>query len=272
MYSHYGVESIVGANLRRMSWFLDMGAGWQGPQAAEAARTGHDLMIAWQPSAAGHPIPFSEILSGQRDAALASFFAKAAAYPRTVILRPFWEMNANAATYSLNYRGPDRQVQNAAEWIKTWRYLVTLQRRVGGARIRWFFCANGSDVGPVTMEQYYPGTSWVHEIGFDTYNDDWAPWTDFDDKVLPMYRRLTAIDSRSPVTIGEIGCKESGAPPGQSKATWSRKMFLSTRFSRLTNVCFFNADKEEDWRLYSSGSALDVYRQYLPLAPGGLRS
>lgn len=263
--SHADLETLVGAQLKRESWFMDFGAGWQSTPANAAAATGHDIMIAWQPASGGTPIPFSDILAGTWDSALTSWFTSAKNYAGTVIFRPFWEMNANAAAYSMAYTGADKQVTSTAQFISTWRYIVNLQRSVGGTNIRWFFCANGSDVGAYPVESYYPGDAYVDEVGFDTYNETtYASWTSFDDKLAPMYARVTALNSVAPVTIGELGSIESVS--GETKATWSTNMFLSLQFPRLRTVCFFNAIRGIDWRLNSSSGSLSVYQQYLPLA------
>jgi len=270
VWPHYGLESIVGAHLGRMSWFQDMGVPWLDQQAAEAAHSNHDIMIAWQPSAAGRPIRFSDILAGHWDTYLTDFFQHAANYPGTVILRPFWEMNASAGAYSLNYTGPDRQVDSTTQFIATWQYLVKAQRAVGGTQIKWFFCANGTDTGPNRAEQYWPGTEFVDEIGFDTYNDDRGPWSSFEDRVTPMYGRLTQLAPHLPMTIGEIGCTETGAPVGESKSSWTEQMFLSELFPQIRHISFFNAhaDGNPDWRLNSSTASLATHQRFLRRAPG----
>lgn len=265
---HYGLESIVGAHLGRMSWFQDMGVPWLTKEAADAALSGHEIMIAWQPSADGKPIKFGEILEGHWDENLTAFFRAAARHPRTVIIRPFWEMNSSAPAYSLNYPKIDRQVDSLAQFIETWRYIVNVQRSVGPG-IKWFFCANGTDTGQNRAEQYWPGTDFVDEIGFDIYNDDRSPWASFNDRAKPMYDRLVRLAPDLPVSIGEIGCRETGAPEGESKSSWTQQMFLSESFPNLTNVCFFNAHKDgqPDWRLYSSADTLRTYRFFLSRAP-----
>lgn len=270
VYPHFGLESITTARLPRMSWFQDMGAPWPTNQAADAARTHHALCIAWTPSAYGTQVSFDRILSGEFDSLLRKFFSNAAKHPRSVTIRPFWEMNCSASSASVDYRNGPRLVTSVNQFKDTWRHLVGLQRQVGATNVKWFFCVNGSDVGTHRMEEYWPGAEYVDEVGLDTYNDDWSPWADFDVKVAPMYTRLAALDPYLPISIGEIGCKDYGAPPGQSKASWSEKMFLSSQFPRLRHVDFYNRNQGIDWRLQSSGSSLAVYRKYLPQATSGL--
>lgn len=270
VYPHFGLESVLRAHLRRMSWFQDMGAPWLDQQAEDAAASDHDLMIAWDPVSADKRIAFSDFLQGRWDDHLTSFFGKAAEYAGAVVIRPFWEMNSSGSPYSLDYTGPNRQVDNIDQFVDTWRHLVQLQRGIGGSRVRWLFCANGTDTGKVPMEAYWPGAQYVDEVGFDTYNDDWGPWASFEDRVRPMYERLRHLAPDLPVSIGEIGCKESGAPAGESKATWLRGMFQSREFPALEHISFFNADKGIDWRLNSSDEALEVHRWFLQRTRGAV--
>lgn len=269
VYPHYGLESLLRAHLRQMSWFQDMGADWLDQQSQDAAQSGHDLMIAWDPVSGNQRIKFGEILAGQWDNHVTAFFRKAANYPGVVTLRPFWEMNSSGSPYSVDYSGGERQVESTEHFIATWRHLVKLQRAVGGTRIRWMFCANGSDTGAVPVEAYWPGAEYVDDVGFDTYNDERRSWTSFDDLVAPMYSRLEKLAPGLSVHLGEIGCKEAGAPAGHSKGLWVREMFQTRSFPRLASVSFFNADKGVDYRLDSSADSLAVHRWFLQRAPGG---
>jgi mannan endo-1,4-beta-mannosidase len=261
------LERTVGAHLPTMSWFQDLAVPWLRIEADQAGETGHDLCIALEPADDGRPIPFAEILAGRWDAHLDGFFAAAATYPGRVSLRPFWEMNTPVPTYSVTSDRPTGQVRDVEQFRSTWRYLVDRQRQVGGSTVQWMFCVNGTDVGGVAMEEYWPGASHVDVLGLDTYNDVWTPWTPFDDKVAPMYERLVALAPGRPVVIGETGCREGhGDEPG--KASWVREMFLSREFPQLTEVLFFHADRRSDYRLTSSPAALAAYQEFLPLAGG----
>ncbi|MDP9407434.1 MAG: hypothetical protein M3P95_06100 [Actinomycetota bacterium] len=258
--AHYDLEGAVGGRLPVMSWFQDWGPGWLERQAADAAASGHSLVIAWEPSRDGRPIPFPDILNGRYDDYVRGFFAGAAAHPRPVVVRPFWEMNGNWAAYSV--ASPNRAVTSVDEWKATWQHVVRLQREVA-ANTQMMFCANGSDVGGVPVEAYWPGVEWVDRLGLDTYNGQHGPWRDPAALIAPMYRRLTALHPRAPVALAEIGCREARHGEGQSKADWLRQLFTERGFSRVDSVLWFHSDKEEDWRLTSSQQALHVSQQYL---------
>lgn len=262
--SHQDLESLVGAKLQPQSWFYPMDLSLPESQLTNAQSTSHDIVIAWEPRQNNVPIPFADILAGQWDAHLTAVFQRAAQFSGTIIFRPFWEMNANAAAYSMAYNGSDKQVTSLAQWIDTWRYIVNLQRSLGSTNIKWFFCANGSDVGSYTMEQYYPGHSYVDYVGFDTYIDDWDVWKNFSNKISAMYTRCRAMAPTKYVALGEISCKEDGAPAGTSKAEWIADMFYTLRntatFPHLKYLLWFHADKEKDWRANSSPDSLKAWQ------------
>jgi beta-mannanase len=268
---HDALEAQVAARLRRTVWFQNMDVAWLDTQAAAAAAQNHVIEIAWDTGAA---VTMSAILAGTWDATLDAFFQKAKAYPGTVVLRMWWEMNTTAGRYTMGYTGSDKTVTSLAQWKSAWQYVYNRAKVTNGTtNVRFFYCANGSDVGAYTVEDYYPGSAYVDEIGFNTYNETtFSSWTKFDAKLGPMYKRVTALHTTAPVTIGEIGSVES-APAGTSKAAWSTEMFTSWSFPRLTQINLFNVDQTgtggNNWKVDSSPASLAVYQQYLPLAVNG---
>jgi endoglucanase len=66
--------------------------------------------------------------------------------------------------------------------------------------------------------------------------------------------------TRKPVIIGEMASSEVGG----NKAAWITSAYLRelpARFPRLVAVVWFDEDKETDWRVNSSASALAAYRR-----------
>ncbi|MGB7587663.1 MAG: hypothetical protein WBM00_03030, partial [Solirubrobacterales bacterium] len=73
------------------------------------------------------------------------------------------------------------------------------------------------------------------------------------------YTTLTQLSSK-PVIFAETSSGETGG----SKAAWIREGFLRTipqQFPRVYAVIWFNAVAEEDWRINTSPSALEAYRE-----------
>jgi hypothetical protein len=64
-----------------------------------------------------------------------------------------------------------------------------------------------------------------------------------------------------PIIISEIACTEQGG----DKAAWISDAFdaLKTRYPRIKAFTWFELNKETDWRINSSASALTAYRSAL---------
>jgi Glycosyl hydrolase family 26 len=262
---HYALEAEIGAKLSRMVWFVDMDSGWPAAAATQAARTGHTPVISWDVGR----IALAEILDGRQDDLLDAFFREARQFPGKVVLRMWWEMNADAARYSLAYPGADRAVSSLAQFKDAWAYVYMRAMVVNGAtNVSFFFCANGRDIGPFTMEDYFPGEAYVDQIGFDTYNETrYGRWGSFAERMQPAYDRCAALHRFAPICVGEIGTVDSGGPGGADKAGWLRDMFQSSRYPRLRRMDFFSVKNESDWRIDQTAASLQVCRRYLPRAP-----
>lgn len=261
LLSHYALESMVGAKLSMMSWFQDWDTPWLTAQAEQAARTGHDIQLCWEPVRAGAPVLFSDILTGRYDDYFRRFFSGAAQFPGRVWIRPFHEMNGNWYPWSLA-KGPTAVVASAKQWIAAWQHLVSLQRSVSGDRVNWMWCPNNIDIGDVAAENYYPGAGYVDILGVDAYNG-YGNWQTPYELINPMYQRLVKLHTAAPVVVAEIGSREAKPTEPHSKSVWLQQLFTETRLPRLTHVNFFSVDKERDWRLNSSAQTLAVARKYL---------
>src|SRR4051812_48217061 len=47
--SHYALERMLGTRLPWMSWFFNWNVSWPTVGGEQAAETGHNVLIAWQP-------------------------------------------------------------------------------------------------------------------------------------------------------------------------------------------------------------------------------
>jgi hypothetical protein len=72
------------------------------------------------------------------------------------------------------------------------------------------------------------------------------------------YAEITALSTR-PVILTEVASSENGG----DKAAWIRNGFMITipfLFPRVVGVIWFNANKEDSWRIDSSEAALNAFR------------
>jgi hypothetical protein len=250
---HYALESQLGVRLPTMSWFLGFDGGWPAAQAAAAAQTGHDLLLAWQPAHRdGSPIYYQEILDGTYDTRMVKFFQAAKDFPGQVTIRFAHEMNLGQLVQSVANKNPCTGDLNV--WLDTWRALVDTQRSIGGDNVKWQWCVNSLDINGPAAESYWPGGDYVDSIGIDAYNG-YGPWTGPSALIKPMYDRVCKLHPTAEIWLTEVGCRAVTTGETVSKASWWRQLFNTTAFPRITKIVFFNANKERDWRIDTSDVA-----------------
>lgn len=273
---HYALETLVGTRFQQMSWFSTWGVAWPGAGGREAAQSGHDVMVAWQPTLAGRrPILFTDIVAGVHDAYLTRFFTAASRHPGKVTVRFAHEMNGRGYPWSAGFTGDTGAcLTTAAEYVAGWRYVVEFYRRLSRTwtdrNVRFAWCVATKDRGGVPLEEYYPGNDHVDILALDVYNGYGGYWASPRGLLAEPYARLTALSKAKPVWITELGCREPakaepGAPadPRRSKADWLNALFAMTDYPRLESVSFFHADRAHDWRLDSGAAALAACRAAL---------
>lgn len=274
---HEALEARVGAKLRRYVAFHDLpsvgGAdGWPQDEAEWCARTGHDLVIAWDIHTDIN-LNGDQLLSGAINAQLDSFFNKAKAFPNKVSLRMWWEFNdGNGRKVG---KKPTAWPGGYAQWRDGWRYVVDRAKATGahvsrGGNVTFFWCANGSDASGLRMEEFWPGAEYVDMIGLDAYNGHGAPWAEFADTIQPMMDRILKLPGASgkPLGIGETGSVDTN----NGKANWYRNLFMTTSWMDLKVIDFFSAVREADWRIDYPESLREVSAEFLQKAPQQAKS
>ena len=249
------LEQDLDHTLDIVQWFTNFDHTWDPEEVRKAALFGRIPMITWQPT--DHPL--DGILSGDDDAYLKEWARGAKTYGKAIYIRLMPEMNGNWVSWS----------GNGAKYIKTWRYIVDIFRDQGATNVKWIWAPNCMD-GPrddpsYFMESYYPGKNYVDVIGLSGFN--WGNvekihiWRSYEDIFLSAYTRLNKI-SDHPYWIVETASAEDGID-SQRKADWIKNMFTSQAFPKVEAVIWFNEDKEHDWRVQSSPSSLNAFREIL---------
>jgi hypothetical protein len=166
------------------------------------------------------------------------------------------EMNISASPW-----GPGKEGNVGSTYVEAWRHIVSIFRQEGATNVKWVWSPN-VDWGGVPFTQYFPGDEWVDYVALDGYN--WGNvgterWQSMSTLFGPSYATLTQLSTK-PVIFAETSSGETGG----SKAAWIREGFLHTipeQFPRVYAVIWFNAVAEQDWRINTSPSALEAYRE-----------
>jgi beta-mannanase len=258
--------AMVGTAPAIVMWYQDWahaGARDFDPAKMNAvAARGAMPMITWEPwdngGGANQPTYApSAIAAGQYDPFIHQWAHAAAAWGKPFYLKFAHEMNGNWYPWAVGANGT-----TGAQFIAMWDHVRTIFRQEGVRNVRWVWAPNVTYDGSAPFASIYPGDDAVDWVGIDGYNfgtsQSWSQWTEFVGVFGPSYDALARIASR-PMLIGETASAEIGG----DKAAWITKGLLMdapSHFPRLKAIVWFDENKETDWRINSSATALAAWR------------
>jgi hypothetical protein len=228
---------------------------WPTEQEIRDAETGHIVMVTW-----GSPEEepkLEQINSGYWDPWISSRAEAAKHWRMPFFLRPLWEMNGNWSAWDgLHSDG------NPSLYVSAWRRIWRLFQDQGATNTVFVWSPNHEDVPRAPWnhwKNYYPGHDFVGWVGIDGYNwGSCAPfsrWQDPGSIFAPIYNDYAG---RKPLMIAESASAEEGG----SKAAWimEARRQIKTDMPLVRAFVWFQQNKECDWRISSSQSALEAYR------------
>ena len=226
---------------------------WDEAFPTEAERwdlqAGRIPMISWN----GKGVTTETIAAGRYDALIKQRARATKALGQPVLIRWFWEMDGNKKA---EFAGTPE------EYIAAWQHIVVIFRNEGADNVSWVWCPNASAFNDGEAQKFYPGADFVGWTCADGYN--WAPgragdeYRSFKDIFGGFYG--WAVLQNKPIMVGEFGVQERN--PGD-KAQWitDAREAIRSDFPLLRAVVYFNSNKDYDWRLSTSDSAVDAFRQ-----------
>ena len=254
--------------------------GWCGKVLRAVAGAGATNYVALDLRWAGAPSPglLGAVNAGAADAELVRIARQLATVPGTVLLEPGWEMNGNWSDYRWQGVANGGDASAPARYRDAWRRVVGIFRANGATNVRWVFNPNAGN--PLTWRatgeshwnwyaNYYPGDAYVDYVGMHGFNAPTvfgAAWASFDllfdgESADRMLSDLAARFPTKPIILGEFASEEGA---GQAKAEWIRGAFRRLRtHPNVVGAVWFNMNKETNWRIDSSRSALAAYREVL---------
>lgn len=250
--------------------------GWAGRVVREIREAGSTNLIALDLGWGGAPAEglLARIANGEADGRLRAIAAGLAELREPVLLEPGWEMNGD---WSYPWQGAANGANRDAPalYVAAWRHVVDIFREAGAGNVLWVFSPNvgnpvaGQGVGAAHWNwyaHYYPGDAYVDYVGAHGFHAPtlWGgPYTDFTTLFDGPWadRLLSDLSSRfpdKPILIGEFAAEET---PGRDKGEWIREAFAALHgHPGVAGAVWFHMDKEADWRVDSSPSALAAYR------------
>jgi hypothetical protein len=219
--------------------------------------------------------PLDAIAAGAADAQLTAIARALAAFGATVLIEPAWEMNGD---WNYAWQGAANGADGEAprRYVRMWRHVVDLFRAQGAHNVLWVFSPNvgnpvaGAGRGPAHWNwygHYDPGSEYVDYVGAHGFHAPalWGgPYADFATLFDGEWadRVLSDLATRfpgKPILIGEFAAEET---PNRDKGEWMRNAYRVLQANpRVAGAVWFHMNKEADWRIDSTPSALAAYRE-----------
>ncbi len=253
-------QTSIGQNLAVVHWYV----AWPGAFPAADAETVHANgsvpLITWEPWITDAAGTLDAIAGGKYEAYVRSFFLAAKAWGKPLFLRFAHEMNGNWYPWDGEHNGG---AAGAEKYKNAWHYIYNVRKSTGAENVFLVWCPNNASLPGDPWNDfavYYPGDQYVDWVGLDGYNWGYSGWQSFDEIFSGAYRQLTALTAR-PLMIGEFASAEQGG----DKAAWIAEALnkIDSTYTGVKLFCWFNIDKERDWRLGSSDSAEAAFRNSL---------
>lgn len=230
--------------------------------------TGKTPLISWEPwnPALGvnqANFKLSNIVAGNFDSYIKNFADQLKNFGKPVFLRFAHEMNGNWYPWGGTVNG-----NSAADYINAYRHVHNLVSAQGANNVTWVWCPdtrsypniNGND-----LADFYPGNSFVDWVGLDGYN--WGSsragkrWESFSQVFSGGYGKVTKLTNK-PIMIAETASTEQGG----NKGAWisdTLAVQIPQRFPRIKALIWFNINKETNWDISSSSSAMSQFKNNL---------
>lgn len=254
------LEGKVGKNAAVVNFFIADTESFPQGRIDNVVANGSIPMVTMEFWSAQNGV--STITNGAKDSYLRTWAQKAKAHGKTIYLRPFHEMNGDWYPWNGTVNG-----NTPAQVVAAWRHVKQIFAAEGATNVKFVWCVNNDSVPATTANKasaYWPGDAYVDYLSIDGYNwgntRTWSSWKSFSSVIGPTYNEIKVLSAK-PMIIGETGCAEQGG----DKAAWIAGMFSSikTTYTRIEGVCWFNANKENDWRVESSAAALTATKNGL---------
>ncbi|HCA78516.1 MAG TPA: hypothetical protein DEP53_02160 [Bacteroidetes bacterium] len=274
-YGHDDFEALAQKKIAIEMFYT----GWPANRTPDFPKTQCDAIVqkdaiphvTWEPWVNGYPFPLDGIISGTYDSYIIGYANAVKSWAKPLFIRVGHEMNGdwypwggkNNGGGTLGGFGDPAKADGPERFIASFRRVRRLFDSVGVTNVSWIWCPNNGSAPAEPWNQpenFYPGDDVVDWIGLDGYNwgtsQTWSGWVSFYDTFKDIYSKFTSLSK--PMMIGEFASAEVGGDKGK----WIRDAYLFNKliFPRVKAITWFNINKETDWRINSTGSALSGYQ------------
>ncbi len=238
------LESKAGIHPGIVSWYTGLGTDFNVKMAVTASSHGMLPLV----DMASDAIPLAEITAGKYDGFFRNYAHAVAKYGGPV-----------AVDFDHEFNGPwwpwGAKHQTAAEFIASWRRMVTIFRQNGANNVIWVWNPNRSDSVTAPMRGWYPGDDYVTWVGLDAYflgvNDT------FNSVFARTLKELHAFTHRRILIV------ETAMNPGLNRVTQIKSLFAGLAASpEIVGFIWFDYSKYQghNWTIENDPTAVALLR------------
>ncbi len=251
------LQSKIGAKAAVLNFFIADSESFPAARVENAQSNGSIPMVTLEFHKTVDLRGVESITNGECDTYIRRFAQAAKANGGEIWLRPFHEMNGEWSAWC-GVVGNN----SAAKTVAAWKHIHDVFQQEGATNVKFVWNVNGlscPNTSANAIEKYWPGDAYVDYTSIDGYNfgnhASWSSWASPESIFGDAYRRINKLSGK-PMFIAEMACTSNGG----DKAAWMANFFanVKTQFPKLVGVVWFNADKEEDWRVEETPATLAV--------------
>jgi beta-mannanase len=255
------LESELNSNPDYVMWYVHWGGGYGAYNPADVQNViarGETPLITWMSddyTTSANVYTLQQIAAGVFDTYVRSWADNLRTVRHKVLLRFDHEMNGSWSKWSTGV-----SAQTPADYVAAWRHIHDVFAAEGVTNVQWVWSPNVAYTGSTPLPLLYPGDAYVDIVGIDGYN--WGPvdpfhtWQSFSQVFSPTIAQVQVITHR-PIIVAEV----ASGTVGGDKAAWISDFFATLRSTpAITAFVWFNANKEEDWRIDSSSATTAAFR------------
>ncbi|MEA3493282.1 MAG: glycosyl hydrolase [Candidatus Margulisiibacteriota bacterium] len=254
-------QTMIGKNLAVILWYVH----WQDPFPTADADTvynnGSVPLITWEPWITHELGTLEAIAAGSYESYVTQFIQDAKDWGGPVLLRFAHEMNGNWYPWDGYHNGAT--LEAATKYKNAWIYIYNVKQQLNADNVYLVWTPNNTNLPAESWNEianYYPGDQYVDWVGMDGYNWGYGNWQEFDAVFSSIYQALIQLTNK-PIMVGEFASAEQGG----SKSSWiiDAMAKLQSSYQNVKIFCWFNINKERDWRANSSSTSEAAFRQGL---------
>lgn len=213
--------------------------------AQQALAEGATVIVDLDPT----NVSLASIANGNQDAYVASFASQILSFGHPVVVCFGHEMNGY--WYSWGWKN-----QSPAEFVKAWRHIVGVFRKVGADNVTWLWTVSDAQPNDGPIKDYWPGSSYVNWVGMDAYY--YYKTDTFSSVFGPTMTDLRQVTSK-PMLIAETAIGPGSGPtkiPG---------LLAGIQQSGVLGFVWFDVTQtqppfHQNWRLEDSKTALSAFK------------